>query len=284
MQQSASYSNQLIHKHTLDLGQYNILRYDLVPWLSLIKIENQNTHRTPQQLLELIRQIPEIRVINTVILPNWIICSAHDVDFALYGLICNPIFIQPLPLGQKYKWIDASGIIVHHQKVKPKLHDIIYELCKLGDYVIYQPHSFTTITEFWEWIASCPSLTDTNLQQIIFMKPSEAKTYRTASAGVIPLDIARLQNEFFATNPGVALGSPALRNNILSNKSITHRISDKDPTLTASQPILIQDLDKLRIQLLAYQLASPDELAIETGAILGKIQEIRNCIGIHKIE
>lgn len=284
MQQSGSYSNQLIHKHTLDLGQYNLLRYDLMQWLTLIKIENHNTHRTPQQILDLIRQIPEIRVINTVILPNWIICSAHDVDFALYGLICNPIFIQPLPLGQKYKWIDASGITVYHQKVKPKLHDIIYELCKLCDYVIYQPHSFTTITEFWEWIASCPLLTDANRQQIIFMKPIEAKTYRTAAAGVIPLEIARQQNEFFAANPDVVLGSPTLRNNILSNKSITHRNPDKDPKPMPPTPILIQELDKLRIQLLTYQLASPDELAIETGAILGKIQEIRNCIGIHETQ
>lgn len=280
MQQPSSNSNQIIIKNTLDLGQFNLLRCDLAPWLSLIKPENQNLHQTPQQILTLLAQIPEIRIINNLILPNWIICSNHDIDFGLYGLLGNQVLLD-LPANHKYKWIDARGITVYHPKVKAKLQEILAVLCSKCQYLIYQPHSFMTITEFWEWLMSCQGLTDANRTQIIFMKPNEAKTYRTAAAGIIPLEIARAQNEFYKNNLEVALGSPTLRNNLSSSKSITNTQQNLVEFETnIQQPILIQELNKLRIQLMAYHLTSPDELAIETGTIIQKINEIREYLGI----
>lgn len=275
----SSYSNQLPRiPNTLDLGAYNLLRPDLTRWLSLIRMENQNTHRTPQQILALLGQIPEIRIINNLILPNWIICSYQDIDFGLYGLLGNQE-LWKLPATQKYKWIDARGITVYHPKVKTNLLDILAVLCSKCDYLIYQPHSFTTITEFWEWLVSCQALTDANRAQIIFMKPREARTYRTSAAGIIPLEIARAQLEFYKNNPGLVLGSPALQNNILAHNSVSARSINND-TPPESHTILIQELDKLRTELLAYQITSPDELAIESGNILDKINDIRNCLGI----
>jgi hypothetical protein len=281
MQHQACYSNRLTHKtpsNTLDLGEYNLLRPDFGRWLSLIKPENQRTHKTPQQIIDIVGRIPEIRIINNLILPNWIINSTHDVDFGLYGLLSNQTLWE-VPLDKKYKWIDARGITVYHSKLKPKLQDILAVLCSKCEYLIYQPHSFTTITEFWDWLVSCSVLTDTNRAQIIFMKPSEAKTYRTSAAGIIPLDIARTQHDFYKNNPGTVLGSPALINNILAHNSL-HEPSINYDSPEDGSSILIQELDKLRVQLLAYQLTSPDELTIETGNIIDKLNDIRNCLGI----
>ena len=273
---------KLVYQNTLDLGQYNLLRNDLVCWLSLVKIENQKTHATSHQILELLNTIPEIRVIKNLILPYWIICSAHDVDFGLYGLLGNSK-LWDLPFsGQKYNWIDARGITVYHPKVKPKLLDILVALCQRCDYVIYYPHSFTTITAFWESLINCPGLTNETRSQIIFMKPDESKSYQTFAAGIIPLDIALKQKEFYQANKSnkdIMLGSPALRNKILTEKTITQTQTEFEYNEPNQQPI-IQELNKLHIQLLAYHLATPDQLAIETGAILGKINEIREYLGI----
>lgn len=282
MQVLATNLHKLVYQNTLDLGQYNLLRNDLVCWLSLVKIENQKTHVTENQILELLNTIPEIRIITNLILPNWIICSAHDADFGLYGLLGNTK-LWDLPFSrQKYNWIDARGITVYHSKVKPKLLNILVELCQRCDYVIYYPHSFTTITDFWQWLKSCTGLTDENRSQIIFMKPNETKSYQTYSAGIIPLDIALKQKEFYQVNKSnkdIILGSPALRNKIITEKSITQPQREFEYTEPNQQPI-IQEINKLYIQLLAYHLANPDQLAIETGAILGKINEIREYLGI----
>jgi hypothetical protein len=44
--------------------------------------------------------------------------------------------------------------------------------------------------------------------------------------------------------------------------------------------LCIQELDKLRSELLDYNLASPDALEIETGSIIEKINNIREFLGI----
>lgn len=275
---------KLVYQNTLDLGQYNLLRNDFDRWLSLINIENQKTHATPQKILELLNTIHEIRVIRNLILPNWIICSAQDIDFGLYGLLGNQKLWDLASGGQKYTLIDARGITVYHSKVKDKLLDILVALCQRCQYVIYYPHSFITITEFWQWLIGCHGLTDENRSQIIFMKPDETKSYRTSAAGIIPVEIALKQREFYQANKSnkdIIQGSPALRNKILSQKPINQvQDCENGEYETTQKPIIIQELEKLHIELSAYYLTAPEILAIETGAILEKINGIREYLGI----
>jgi hypothetical protein len=180
-----------------------------------------------------------------------------------------------------------------------------------------------TLTEFWEWMLSCKELDEPRRARIIFFTKQQAKTYRTASAGTIPLNIAKSQKDFFTSFNYRNTDNTSNTNSMLqeskelnvpftlnykstgvgSNSSETqgpmhsyahpeecaynrvHMVNCKNNGPTTREPpgsglLCIQELDKLRSELLDYNLASPDALEIETGAIIEKINNIRELLGI----
>ena len=331
-------TNTVVYDRTLDLGQYNLLLPELVRWLTLIKVDRQQTHKTTDYILTRISRIPEVQIINNLVFPNWIINSSYDIDYVLVKLLRNPQFWRT-----HYHWIDARGITIYQTKYLHVLESALVEFLKWCDFVIVNTPIRMTLTEFWEWLVSCKELDEPCRARIIFFTKQQAKTYKTAAAGTIPLNIAKSQKDFIssfnsrntgnASNTGCTglitnckgtsvdgaaatkillqgdLQSPSkilLQGDLQSPTKIllqgdnsrldgTHTLPQEykqseeseelnEPTNrepSGSELICIQELDKLRRELLDYNLASPDALGIETGAIIEKINNIRELLGIN---
>jgi hypothetical protein len=348
MQVNRCFSDILLYNNTIDFSSYNLLRPNFEKWVNDLCIDRQQTYITPYQLIECISRIPEVRVINNLILPNWIINTSYDVDYVITGLYKNPKFWA---VYHSYNWINACCISVYQHKYLYGLLFTTIELLNHCKWLILSVPSFMTLTEFWDWLLKCPELNDGTRARIIFFTPKQAKTYRTAaSGGSIPFDIAKQQNQFYTNEYnlkvfntiGNGVTQPGKYNNIprcVILKSI--RVTDSrnmntpadkfiakqktpDETLdeaatgtdilashqfaTAVQcslatqpiirpdqlgleinenaatpePLIIQEIDKLRTELIKYNLAFPDALQLETGGLLEKINNIREILGIHK--
>ena len=266
----------LVHDRVLDLGHYNLLLPGLDRWLSLIRVDRQQTHQTPDYILTHISRIPEIQIVNNMVFPNWIINSSQDIDYVLDKLLRNPQF-----WFTHYHWIDARGINIYQMKYMHVLESALVEFFKWCDFVIVNTPNFMTLTEFWEWMMSCKELDEPRRARIIFFTKQQSKTYKTASAGIIPLNIAKSQKDFFtgfnSRNTDNNIIAPASQESIEPNGE-NNESTTREPS--GSELLCIQELDKLRCELLAYNLASPDALEIETGAIIEKINNIRELLGI----
>ena len=257
----------IVIKNVLNLGEYNLLQPDLKKWLTTLRIQRQTTHLTAEQILDYISRIPEIKIINNLVFPNWIINTWKDIDHGLIILLRNPKFW--VCCNPKYNWIDARGISIFQPKFLFVLELILVELLKMCNYVIINVPEFMLITEFWEWLITCKEITNSQREQIIFFTQKQAKYYKTTASGIIPLTIGKLQSDFYNTYRLTI-------NKIRYNTNIRTGSQENKGEI----PIVIQELNKLTIELQAYQLASPDVLEIETGFILEKINNIREQLNI----
>ena len=308
MQVNRCFSDILLYNNTIDFSSYNLLRPNFEKLIFDLCIDRQQTYITPYQLIECISRIPEVRVINNLILPNWIINTSYDIDYVIHGLYKNPNFWAAY---HSYNWINACHISVYQHKYLYALLFTIIEVLNHCKWLILSVPSFMTLTEFWDWLLKCPELNDEARTRIIFFTPKQAKTYRTAaSGGSIPLDIAKRQNQFYADE--YTAGSKILLqgdcksptkhpctttkdsnlNAVTSdwtNNPVSTGTPDGDPVSTGlspdtldttAQPLIIRELDKLRTELIKYNLVFPDALQLETGGLLEKINNIREILGI----
>lgn len=272
MQTHRCISDILSHKNTIDFSSYNLLRPDFVKWVSKMNIFRQETYISPEELLGCISRIPEIRIINNLILPNWIINTKYDLDYVMPKIINNPKFWE---LYDNYTWIDGRNIHIYQSKWLQQLSLIIIELLKNCEWLLISVPQFMTLTEFWDWLFNCPELNDNNRERIIFFTPIQAKIYKTsASGGSIPLDIAKQQHLFYKNVYYKQLF------NTRGIKSFGDTTSCLDEQGLHQQPIIIQELEKLKLELMKYNLEHQAELEIETGGLLEKINEIRDILGI----
>ena len=256
MQVNRCFSDILLYTNTVDFSSYILLRPNFEKWITNLCGDRQQTYITPYQLIECISRIPEVRAINNLILPNWIINTSYDVDYVITGLYKNPKFWAAY---HSYNWINACCISVYQHKYLYGLLFTMIELLNHCKWLILKVPSFMTLGEFWDWLSKSTELNDGTRARIIFFTPKQAKTYRTAaSGGSIPLDIAKQQHQFYANEynlkvfdtPDIILAQPGKYNNIprcviLKSESMTglHNMNTPPDKFIAKQKTADETLD-----------------------------------------
>lgn len=296
------FPNILEYKYTVNFNSYIFSRPVFEKWINNLQLERRQTYIKPAEFIQCLARIPEVRCINNLILPNWIIANHKDVDHLL------PIFGNNSELWKIYKsydWIDIKGICIYRHKYLNLLQTIISELIKHCNWLILNVPPFMTMSVFWDWLLKCASFNDDIRSRIIFFTPVQSQTYKTfAASGNIPLNIAKKQHQFYSEKYKLSkltttsqllsplqLPSPlhtASNMNPHSESphnlsSLEHIMSHKNESITQlhnSDLIVINELDKLRDDLIKYNINFPDELHVETGALIDKMNDMRDILGI----